>query len=181
MRTALDSTLDADTASSSALAESLASDVVTGRESHHGMTARRRLRSRQLVAVRVLTRDYARRILELDTPHGPARPHLHLVDSPVAALELRHGAGGRIDSPDLAQPRRPRRAARRRVPTRPRLLPVTTTAWPTSGSRAPGGVSSVPARHLSGGRGRRRTAPCGNGPRVAAARRLRVSSRQKPI
>jgi hypothetical protein len=54
--------------------------------------------------VRVLTRDYARRILELDTPHGPARPHLHLVDSPVAALVLRHGAGGRIDSPDLAQP-----------------------------------------------------------------------------
>jgi hypothetical protein len=41
-------------------------------------------------------------ILELDTPHGLARAHLRLVDSPVAALVLGHGAGGGIGSADLA-------------------------------------------------------------------------------
>jgi predicted alpha/beta-hydrolase family hydrolase len=45
--------------------------------------------------------NYARTIVELDTPHGPARAHLHPVDAPVAALVLGHGAGGGIDSPDL--------------------------------------------------------------------------------
>jgi predicted alpha/beta-hydrolase family hydrolase len=40
-------------------------------------------------------------IVELDTPHGPARVHLQPVDSPVGALVLGHGAGGGIESPDL--------------------------------------------------------------------------------
>ena len=40
-------------------------------------------------------------MLELDTPHGLARAHLHPADSPVAALVLGHGAGGGIESPDL--------------------------------------------------------------------------------
>lgn len=38
---------------------------------------------------------------ELDTLHGPARAHLHPVDSPIAALVLGHGAGGGVESPDL--------------------------------------------------------------------------------
>ena len=37
----------------------------------------------------------------VDTPHGPARVHLHLVDSPRAALVLGHGAGGGVASADL--------------------------------------------------------------------------------
>ena len=41
------------------------------------------------------------RVLELDTPHGIARAHLHPVDAPVAALVLGHGAGGGVESPDL--------------------------------------------------------------------------------
>jgi predicted alpha/beta-hydrolase family hydrolase len=41
-------------------------------------------------------------ILEVDTPHGPARAHLHHVDDPRAALILGHGAGGGIASPDLS-------------------------------------------------------------------------------
>jgi predicted alpha/beta-hydrolase family hydrolase len=41
------------------------------------------------------------RILELDTPHGLARAHLHPVDRPVAALVLGHGAGGGVNAPDL--------------------------------------------------------------------------------
>jgi len=40
-------------------------------------------------------------MLELDTPHGPARAHLHPVDSPAGLLVLGHGAGGGVGSPDL--------------------------------------------------------------------------------
>jgi predicted alpha/beta-hydrolase family hydrolase len=40
-------------------------------------------------------------VLELDTPHGPARAHLHRADAPVAALVLGHGAGGSVTAPDL--------------------------------------------------------------------------------
>ena len=40
-------------------------------------------------------------MLELDTPHGPARAHLHPADEPRAALVLGHGAGGGIAAPDL--------------------------------------------------------------------------------
>src|SRR6185437_14268492 len=37
----------------------------------------------------------------VDTPHGPARIHLHIVESSRAALALGHGAGGGVESPDL--------------------------------------------------------------------------------
>jgi predicted alpha/beta-hydrolase family hydrolase len=40
-------------------------------------------------------------MLEIDTPHGPARAHLHAVDEPRGALVLGHGAGGGVDAPDL--------------------------------------------------------------------------------
>jgi predicted alpha/beta-hydrolase family hydrolase len=40
--------------------------------------------------------------LELDTPHGPARVHLHHAGRPGAALVLGHGAGGGVDARDLA-------------------------------------------------------------------------------
>jgi uncharacterized protein len=39
--------------------------------------------------------------LEVETPHGPARVHLHPVDQPRAALVLGHGAGGGVEAPDL--------------------------------------------------------------------------------
>ncbi|HEX2413184.1 MAG TPA: alpha/beta family hydrolase [Solirubrobacteraceae bacterium] len=39
--------------------------------------------------------------LELDTPHGLARAHLHPVEAPRAALVLGHGAGGGVAAPDL--------------------------------------------------------------------------------
>jgi uncharacterized protein len=39
--------------------------------------------------------------LELDTPHGPARVHLHPVDTAGTALILGHGAGGGVNAPDL--------------------------------------------------------------------------------
>jgi uncharacterized protein len=40
-------------------------------------------------------------ILELATPHGPARAHLHRADGAVGAVVLGHGAGGGVGAPDL--------------------------------------------------------------------------------
>jgi len=45
--------------------------------------------------------DSAVTALELETPHGPGRAHLHAADSPRAALALGHGAGGGVSAPDL--------------------------------------------------------------------------------
>jgi uncharacterized protein len=46
-------------------------------------------------------RQYDVVMAEIDTPHGPARAHLHLADAPRAALVLGHGAGGGIEARDL--------------------------------------------------------------------------------
>jgi predicted alpha/beta-hydrolase family hydrolase len=40
-------------------------------------------------------------LVDIATPHGPARAHLHEADTPVAALVLGHGAGGSVAAPDL--------------------------------------------------------------------------------
>jgi len=40
---------------------------------------------------------------EVDTPHGPARVHLHPAGAPRAALMLGHGAGGGVGSRDLTK------------------------------------------------------------------------------
>jgi predicted alpha/beta-hydrolase family hydrolase len=39
--------------------------------------------------------------IEIDTPHGPARAHLHVADAAWAALVLGHGAGGGVGAPDI--------------------------------------------------------------------------------
>jgi predicted alpha/beta-hydrolase family hydrolase len=41
------------------------------------------------------------REIEIDTPHGPARAHLHAAGEAHAALVLGHGAGGGVGAPDL--------------------------------------------------------------------------------
>jgi uncharacterized protein len=40
-------------------------------------------------------------VLDLDTPHGPARVHFHPAAKARAALVLGHGAGGGVGAPDL--------------------------------------------------------------------------------
>ena len=40
-------------------------------------------------------------VVEIDTPHGPARAHLHAAAEPTAALILGHGAAGGVTTPDL--------------------------------------------------------------------------------
>ena len=43
----------------------------------------------------------AARPIELETPHGLARAHLHPVAKPSGAVVLGHGAGGGVAAPDL--------------------------------------------------------------------------------
>jgi uncharacterized protein len=37
----------------------------------------------------------------IETPHGPARAHLRMVDAPIGGLVLGHGAGGGVGAGDL--------------------------------------------------------------------------------
>jgi uncharacterized protein len=39
--------------------------------------------------------------LDVDTPHGPARAHLHACEGATTAVVLGHGAGGSVNAPDL--------------------------------------------------------------------------------
>ena len=41
------------------------------------------------------------RTVEIETPRGAARAHLHPADDPSAALVMGHGAGGGVEAPDL--------------------------------------------------------------------------------
>jgi predicted alpha/beta-hydrolase family hydrolase len=45
------------------------------------------------------------KLLEVETPHGTARAHLHRVSGAKAALVLGHGAGGGVESRDLVTAR----------------------------------------------------------------------------
>jgi uncharacterized protein len=79
-------------------------------------------------------------ILEVDTPHGQGRSHLHEVKDPRGALVLGHGAGGGVEAPDLVAAReaaiserftvalveQPYRVAGRRAPPR---APQLDAAW----------------------------------------------------
>ena len=80
--------------------------------------------------------------IEIDTPHGQAKAHLHPADEPRAALVLGHGAGGGITSRDLvtatgvarsegltvALVEQPYRVAGRRSPAPARQLDAAWTA-----------------------------------------------------
>ena len=47
----------------------------------------------------------AQTVVEIETPHGLARAHLHAAPKPRAALVLGHGAGGGVEAPDLVRAR----------------------------------------------------------------------------
>jgi predicted alpha/beta-hydrolase family hydrolase len=82
------------------------------------------------------------RNLEIETPHGRARVHLHVAAQRRAALVLGHGAAGGITSPDLAAAtdaglaegacvalvEQPYKVAGRRSPAPPRQLDAAWTA-----------------------------------------------------
>jgi hypothetical protein len=79
-------------------------------------------------------------VLTVETPSGPAAAHLELVDHPLGALVLGHGAGGSVNAPDLKAAagaareagfgvvlvEQPYRVAGRRTPPR---APVLDEAW----------------------------------------------------
>jgi uncharacterized protein len=81
-------------------------------------------------------------MLEVDTPHGPAKVHLHRADARKGALVLGHGAAGGVASPDLvavtevarsegvsvALVEQPYRVAGRRSPAPARQLDAAWTA-----------------------------------------------------
>jgi uncharacterized protein len=81
-------------------------------------------------------------MLNVDTPHGPAKVHLHRADAPKGALVLGHGAAGGVTSPDLvavaevarsegisvALVEQPYRVAGRRTPAPARQLDAAWTA-----------------------------------------------------
>jgi predicted alpha/beta-hydrolase family hydrolase len=50
-------------------------------------------------------------VLDVDTPHGPARAHLHQAEDPRGALVLGHGAGGGVTARDLVAVTRAARSA----------------------------------------------------------------------
>jgi predicted alpha/beta-hydrolase family hydrolase len=49
----------------------------------------------------VTAKGAAATVLEIETPHGPARAHVHATPEPAGALVLGHGAGGGVGAPDL--------------------------------------------------------------------------------
>lgn len=51
-------------------------------------------------------------MIEIETPHGPARAHFHPVTAPRAALVLGHGAAGGVGAPDLVTVSRAAQEAR---------------------------------------------------------------------
>jgi predicted alpha/beta-hydrolase family hydrolase len=51
--------------------------------------------------VRGMAAPSAANVIDLETPHGPARAHVVAVDAPRLALILGHGAGGGVQAPDL--------------------------------------------------------------------------------
>ena len=79
-------------------------------------------------------------MIEIETPHGLARAHLHPAENPRAALVLGHGAGGGVNARDLVAVRdvavslgisaalveQPYRVAGRRAPPR---APQLDAAW----------------------------------------------------
>jgi uncharacterized protein len=50
-------------------------------------------------------------ILEIETPRGLTRVHLHQVDAPAGAIVLGHGAGGGVEAPDLVAASKAARSA----------------------------------------------------------------------
>ena len=105
-------------------------------------------------------RHMAQTVVEIETPHGLARAHLHAATKPRAALVLGHGAGGGVEAPDLVRARdvalergltvalveQPYRVAGRRSPAPAAQLDAAWTAV----------VEALAESHLSGLAARRR-------------------------
>jgi predicted alpha/beta-hydrolase family hydrolase len=112
-------------------------------------------------------------VLEVDTPHGPARVHLHPAEEPRGLLVLGHGAGGGVAARDLvaaagaaraegiavALVEQPYRVAGRRTPApAPQLDAAWTAVVERLVARGPHGSALVVGGRSSGARVACRTA-----------------------
>jgi hypothetical protein len=89
-------------------------------------------------------------VLDVDTPHGPARVHLHAVDEPAGALVLGHGAGGGVAARDLV-------AATKAAQARGVSVALVEQPYRVAGRRSPAPAGQLDAawvavvEHLRGG------------------------------
>ena len=108
--------------------------------------------------------------MELETPHGPARAHLHAVQEPRLAVVLGHGAGGGVAARDLVKATKaanaagatvalieqPYRVAGRRSPA---PAPQLDAAWTAAIEQLPlGGLPLITGGRSAGARVACRTA-----------------------
>ena len=109
-------------------------------------------------------------MLELETPHGPARAHLHPAEAPRAALVLGHGAGGGVTAPDLVAATAAALAAGRHRRARRAALPRRRAAL--AGSRGPARRGVDRGRRAAARRLAERPAARRRRPLLGCARRL---------
>lgn len=77
-------------------------------------------------------------VLEISTPHGPARAHLHPHAAARAALVLGHGAGGGVAAPDLV-------AATRAAATAGLTVVLVEQPYRVAGRRSPAPAAQLDA------------------------------------
>jgi predicted alpha/beta-hydrolase family hydrolase len=118
-------------------------------------------------------------VREVETPHGPARVHLHGADAPRAGLVLGHGAGGGVGSRDLTLATRvalelgvsvalveqPYRVAGRRGPSPAKQLDAAWTA--VAADLRAGELAGLPV--IAGGRSSGARVACRTAAAVGAA------------
>jgi predicted alpha/beta-hydrolase family hydrolase len=78
------------------------------------------------------------KVVEIDTPNGPARAHLYAAEDAPAALVLGHGAGGGVDAPDLV-------AARRAAGLEGISVALVEQPYRVAGRRSPAGAAQLDA------------------------------------
>src|SRR4051794_41521485 len=83
-------------------------------------------------------------VLELATPHGPARAHLSVATEPRLALVLGHGAGGGVQAPDL-------RAASEAALEAGASVALVEQPHPVAGPRPPPPAQQLHAAWIAGG------------------------------
>ena len=81
-------------------------------------------------------------VVEIDTPHGPARAHLHSTDARRGALVLGHGAGGGVEAPDLV-------AAREAARSEGISVALVEQPYRVAGRRSPAGASQLDAAWIA--------------------------------
>jgi len=78
------------------------------------------------------------KVVEIDTPKGPARVHLYAAEDAPAGLVLGHGAAGGVDAPDLV-------AARRAAGLESISVALVEQPYRVAGRRSPAGAAQLDA------------------------------------